>query len=140
MEIGADLGGPIGLFLAVAYLLVSVLATRDQTGLVARFTTVGAHLSPQWLDCGPSRTGLELAGVVVLVRTGPRPQPLRAVRSLTPWKWRTRLSSSARGLVTLSVGITARRSRPKVWTDPGLCPLSSHHKRQSPKRSAIGIS
>ena len=47
-----------------------------------------------------------------------------------------RLSSSARGLVTLSVGITARRSRPKVWTDPGLCPLSSHHKRQSPKWSA----
>jgi hypothetical protein len=119
VEIGADLGGHIGLF-AVAYLLVSVLATRDQTGLVARFTTVGAHLSPQWLVCGPSRAGLEVAGVVVLVRTGPRPEPLRAVRSLTPWKWRTRLSSSARGLVTLSIGITARRSRPKVWTDPRL--------------------
>ena len=84
--------------------------------------------------------GLEVAGVAVLVRTGPRPQPLRALRSLTPWKWRTRQSSSAQGLVTSSLGITARRSRPKVWTDPGLCPLSSHHKRQSPKRSAIGIS
>ena len=80
MEIGADLGGHIGLFLAVAYLLVSVLATRDQTGLVVRFTTVGAHLSPQWLDCGPSRAGLELAGVVVLVRTGPR---LRAIAGCT---------------------------------------------------------
>ena len=33
------------------------------------------------LDCGPSRTGLEVADVVVLVRIGPRPQPLRAVRS-----------------------------------------------------------
>ena len=31
-----------------------------------------------------------------------------------------RLSSSVRGLVTLSVEITARRSRPKVWTDPRL--------------------
>jgi hypothetical protein len=40
--------------------------------------------------------------------------------------------------VTLSVGITARRSRPKVWTDPGLCPLSSHHKRQSPKGPQSG--
>jgi hypothetical protein len=87
VETGADLDGHIGLFLAVAYLLVSIRATRDQTGLVARFTTVGAHLSPQWLDCGPSRTGLEVAGVVVLVRTGPRPEPLRAVGSLTPWKW-----------------------------------------------------
>ena len=138
VEIGADLGGHIGLFLSAAYLLVRSLQRETRPGW-SYGSPQSEHTSAHnGLDCGPSRTGLELAGVVVLVRTCPRPQPLWAVRSLTPWKWRTRLSSSARGLVTLSVGITARRSRPKVWTDPGLCPLSSHHKRQSPKGPQSG--
>jgi hypothetical protein len=99
VEIGADLGGHTGLFLSVAYLLVSVLATRDQTGLVARFTTVGAHLSPQRLDWTADHRGPGWNWPVwwcwsALARV---PEPLGAVGSLTPWKWRTRLSSSARG-------------------------------------------
>ena len=52
-------------------------------------------------------------------RDGPRPAPLWSVLSCTPWKWRSR-PPSTRGFEIRIVGITARRSRPKVWTDPGL--------------------
>jgi hypothetical protein len=36
------------------------------------------------------------------------------------------LVSPSRGRATRRCGMTARRSRPKVWTDPALWPLSSH--------------
>jgi hypothetical protein len=87
------------------------------------------------------RTIASRAGIGRCSGAGPHWPSSRAIAGCTqldPLEMAHAAVVVARGLVTLSVGITARRSRPKVWTDPGLCPLSSHHKRQSPKGPQSG--